>query len=61
MAGRGVPVPQTFVCALYPYSSSIGRGPPELAYALCTSLVLIMDKNEKLMSWKKGQQNHFPD
>ena len=50
---------------LYAYSmhtlaSSIGRGPPKLAYALCTSLVLIMDKNEKLMSWKKGQQNHFP-
>ena len=50
---------------LYAYSmhtlaSSIGRGPPKLAYALCTSLVLIMDKNEKLISWKKGQQNHFP-
>ena len=60
MAGRGVPVPQTFVCVLYAYSSSIGRGPPKLAYALCTSLVLIMDKNEKLISWKKGQQNHFP-
>lgn len=32
MAGRGVPVPQTFVCVLYAYSLVVLEGDPQKMY-----------------------------